>query len=335
MGLRLEPGAPVDTVYFGGGTPTTLAPTLLGRLLAALRGRVSLAPDAEITVEANPESAQREALTDLRAAGFNRLSLGAQSFDDEVLAVLGRRHDAARAVEAIGEARALGWDNIGIDLIFGVPGQSLAQWIGTVQRAVALCPQHVSAYCLTFEPGTPFDRRRAAGELVEVGEEIELEMYAEARLMLRRTGYDHYEISNFALPGRRCGHNDKCWHGADYIGLGAGAHSCVGGVRWANVPDPARYISLLQRGGLPVRYAERLSGRRRMDEQLILELRTAEGACLARLGARCGRDAAGEYRNPIQRLVESGLAVSDGSYLVLTERGMTLASEVAMHIMAS
>jgi oxygen-independent coproporphyrinogen-3 oxidase len=334
MGLRLESGARVDTVYFGGGTPTVVAPTLLGRLLAALSARVSLARDAEITVEANPESATGEALRELRAAGFNRLSLGAQSLDDEVLAVLGRRHDAARAVEAIRDARALGWDNIGIDLIFGVPGQSLAQWIGTVQRAIALRPQHVSAYCLTFEPGTPFHRRRAAGELAEVGEELELKMLEGARVILRQAGYDHYEISNFALPGRRGRHNEKYWRGADYVGLGAGAHSGVAGMRWANVPGPADYISSVGRGRLPVCYAERLSGRRRMDEQLVLELRTAEGACLARLGARCGRDAASEYRTLIAGLVESGLAMSDGSHLALTERGMTLGSEVAIRIMA-
>ena len=334
VALRLEPGAAVDTVYLGGGTPTLLAPALLARLLDAVARRVALASDAEITVEGNPESITHAKLAELRAAGFNRLSIGVQSFDDDVLTALGRRHDAAQALAAIAAARATGWDNLSLDLICAVPGQSVEQWRATLRQALDCRPAHISTYCLTIEPGTEFGRRQAAGAMVTVGEEVELEMYLAARRSLRAAGYDPYEISNFALPGRCCRHNRKYWQAGSYIGLGAGAHSHVGGVRWANAPDPQRYTSLLEVGKLPVCYAERLSARRRMDEELILALRTAEGASLARLGARCGRDATSEYRIQIEELAQAGLATADGSRVILTERGIALANEVAIRVMA-
>jgi len=321
-------------MYFGGGTPTVLPPAALGRLLRALEARLALAADAEITVEANPESATADTLAELRQAGFNRLSIGAQAFDDEVLAALGRRHDAARAADAVRHARAVGWDDISVDLIFGVPGQSSRQWAATLERTVGLRPEHISTYCLTIEPGTEFHRQYMAGELTSVGEELELEMYSAARTMLSAAGYEHYEISNFALPGRRCRHNEKYWCAGDYVGLGAGAHSGVSGVRWANAADPQDYIAALDRGRFPVVYAERLSARRKMDEALILGLRTARGACLTQVGVQSGRDAAREYRTGIRQLVSAGLATTDGSRVVLTERGMALANEVAIRVMA-
>jgi oxygen-independent coproporphyrinogen-3 oxidase len=332
--LRLDEGAAADTVYFGGGTPTMTPPALLGRLLRAIQARLSLADDPEITVEANPESLTRDLLVELRRVGFNRLSIGAQSFDDEALNTLGRRHDAARARAAVGDARRAGWENVSLDLIFGVPGQSQRQWRQTLEQAITLHPEHISAYCLTIEPGTEFHRRHVTGELAGVGEDAEAEMYAAARRMLLAAGYEHYEIANFALPGRRCLHNEKYWRGGDYIGLGAGAHSSVRALRWANASCPGQYGAMVRRSVLPVTYVERLSARRRMDEGLILELRTVEGSSLAQLGARCGRDAVQEYRNHIEELAREGLATITGSRVALTERGMLLASEVGMRIMA-
>lgn len=332
--LRLEQGATADTVYFGGGTPTMAPARLLADLLAALAARVRFAGDPEFTLEANPESLTRDRLRELWAAGFNRISIGAQSFDDAVLHALGRRHDAARAAGAVEDARAAGWDNVSLDLIFGAPGQSLRRWIATLERAIALRPEHISTYGLTVEPGTEFHRRQEAGEILGVGEEAELAMYSAAREILRAAGYEHYEISNFALPGKRCRHNEKYWRGGDYLGLGAGAHSSAGGVRWANAPDPAQYAALLERGALPVAYAERLSAARRMEEQLILELRTAEGACLAELGGRFGRDALREYRTTIAQLAGAGLVRNEGSRVALTGDGMALANEVAVRVIS-
>jgi oxygen-independent coproporphyrinogen-3 oxidase len=323
-----------DTIYFGGGTPTLVPPDTTALLLNHIRQLVDLADDAEVTIEGNPESITREALAALRAAGFNRLSVGAQSFDDSVLTALGRIHDAARARDAVADARAAGWDNIALDLIFGAPGQTAGQWIATLEQAVALRPQHVSAYCLTIEPGTEFHRRLVAGEITAAGEEMELEMYAAACAALRAAGYERYEISNFALPGRRCRHNQKYWQGGDYVGLGAGAHSRRAGMRWANESEPHRYVDLLARGKAPVGYAERLSARRRLEEELMLGLRTEQGACLTHLGARHGRDVVGEYRSRIQHLVRAGLATADGSRVVLTERGIAVANEVALRLMS-
>jgi len=328
--LRAGNKVAANTVYVGGGTPTILPSAALGGMLHKLRAAFHVDDDAEVTIEANPESLDRRVLAELREAGFNRLSIGAQSFDDDTLAALGRRHDAARAAAAVRDARCAGWDSISLDLIFGAPGQSLARWRATLQQAIRLRPDHVSAYCLTVEPGSEFHRRGVVG----AGEEVELEMHAAARSLLRAAGYEQYEISNFALAGRRCRHNEKYWHGDDYIGLGAGAHSCVSGVRWANAASADEYAALLARGALPIAYVERLSARRRMDEELILALRTAEGASLPRLSARCGRDAEREYRRQIEDLRRAGLAAIEGSRVVLTEQGMALASEVAVMIMA-
>ena len=332
--LRLEGRPAVDTIYFGGGTPTTVAASTLTHLLRALEAQAAVAAEAEVTVEANPESLSPDALGELRDAGFNRISIGAQSFDAAVLAALGRRHDAARAVAAIEQTRAAGWANVSVDLIYGAPGQSQEQWRATLARVTDLGPDHISAYCLTVEPGTEFQRREAAGATVGVGEDAELEMYSTARQVLGAAGYEQYEISNFALRGKRCRHNLKYWRGEDYIGLGAGAHSSLARVRWANVSAPEQYAALLTRNIPPVTYVERLSERRRMDEELILGLRTAEGACLNWLGERYGRDVQREYRSKVELLAGEGLALIHGSRVALSERGMALANEVAIRIMA-
>jgi len=332
--LRSQADVAADTVYFGGGTPTILPASRLADILRGVLTRFRAVVGAEVTVEANPESLTREALAELREAGFNRLSIGAQSFDDDVLAALGRRHDATRAIEAVGDARATGWSNISLDLIFGVPGQSPGQWKATLKRAISLRPEHISTYCLTVEPETEFERRKQAGEIEGVGEDAELEMYVAARLMLCAAGYEHYEISNFALPGKRCRHNEKYWRGGEYFGLGAGAHSRAAGVRWANAAQAQEYIAMLAQGTLPVTYAERLCARRALEEELILALRTGEGVCLRELGLRCGRDAVSEYRNQVRELAAAGLAVAEGSRVILTDRGLALANEVAIRVMA-
>lgn len=334
IALRLAAGDAADTLYFGGGTPTILEPAQLAALIRDLAARLAVAEGAEITVEANPDTLAPDHLAQLREAGCNRLSIGVQSFDDAILITLGRNHNAARAVKAIEDARRAGWQNVSIDLIYGVPGQSVRQWVGTLERAVALGPEHISAYCLTVEDPSEFHCRQAAGEVIGVGEDAELEMHAAAREMLCAVGYEHYEISNFALPGRRCRHNEKYWRGEDYIGLGAGAHSSVGGVRWANAGTVEDYTDMLRRGAAPVAYAERLAARRGMDEGLTLALRTADGADLASLSARYGRDAWVQYRMIICELARAGLAVSEGSRLGLTEKGMALANEVAVRVMA-
>ncbi len=220
-------GRRVATVFFGGGTPSLLAPDSIDRLLDRLDARFGIQADAEISLEANPgslEGSAPERLAELRKAGVNRLSIGAQSFDDRHLATLGRIHRAGDTLETLAAARRAGFDNLSLDLIFAVPGQTIADWQRDLERVVALAPEHVSAYGLTYEEGTPLERDLAAGNVEPATEETEAAMYEAAISTLAGAGYRHYEISNFARPGYQCRHNVTYWSWGDYLGLGAGAH---------------------------------------------------------------------------------------------------------------
>jgi oxygen-independent coproporphyrinogen III oxidase len=287
-------GLTARSLYFGGGTPS-LAPTeVIARSIALVRERVPIAADAEITVEANPGTVDLARLERLREMGVNRLSIGWQSSHDRLLRVLGRRHDARQSRDAVAVARTAGFANLSIDLIFAVPGQSLADLDADLAAVLALDVDHVSLYALTFHEDTDFWRRRATGELLPVGEELEADMMERIEERLGAAGYEHYEVSNYARPGRRAVHNTLYWTGANYLGLGPGAHSFFHedwrrGVRWEGRRDPeAYYAAWAGRGwpGLPLhrsartQLVERLSQRQLMTERFMCGLRFVDGVDL-------------------------------------------------------
>jgi len=280
------------TVFFGGGTPTLLPAGHLADVLTEVRDRFGLAPDAEVTTEANPESVTAAYLGRLRAAGFTRVSLGMQSARPHVLAVLDRRHTPGRAAEAVAEAKLAGFGHVNLDLIYGTPGESEADWQASLDAAIAAGPDHVSAYSLIVEEGTALARRVARGQLPAPDDDLLADRYAQADETLVRAGYAWYEVSNWARGvAARSRHNLLYWTGADWWGIGPGAHSHVGGVRWWNVKHPALYAARLHAGRSPAQAREVLGEVPRRLERLMLGLRLREGLPLGELTAR-GRDAA-------------------------------------------
>ena len=267
-----------DSLYVGGGTPSCLGAEALTRLLGTLRASFELPPGAELTVEVNPGDASPALLRRLRELGVTRLSLGVQSLDDRVLRVLGRRHDAAQALASFRSARDAGFATIGVDLIYGVPGQSRASWRQTLERVVGLGPEHLSCYMLTREAGTPLDEAVTAGRLRACSEELLARRFRETSALLRSAGYAHYEVSNFARgPEHRSRHNGKYWRHVPYLGLGPAAHSFSGRERWWNLSSLDEYLAALAAGHAPVGGRETLDAAALELEALALGLRTAEG----------------------------------------------------------
>lgn len=279
----------IRTIYFGGGTPSLLEPEQIERILNSLAPFGERVPQsggkgAEITMEANPGDLTIEKLRGLREVGINRLSIGIQSFNDTLLQRIGRRHQAAEAIEAVRMAREAGFDNLSIDLMYGLPGQTMADWQANVAQALALRPEHISAYCLIYEEGTPLYRMREEGVVAETDEETANEMVAYLNEQLRSAGYMHYEVSNYCLPGRESQHNSSYWEDIPYIGLGAGAHSYDGRKRWWNVSDIERYIEGTRnqepgtRNQEPgIRTEEELTDEDKRIERIMLGLRTRKG----------------------------------------------------------
>lgn len=313
------------SLFVGGGTPTLGDPHVLARALRRITEILPLEPGAEITVEANPETVAVDRLGVLRAAGVNRVSIGAQSFVPRVLTALGRWHTVERTREAFAAARAAGFENVNLDLIFGAPGETLAEWRASLGEAVALEPEHVSCYSLTIEPGTAFGADVAAGRMRAPDDDAQAERYEAALDVLASSGYEHYEISNWARPGRTCRHNLVYWTQGDYVGLGAGAHSHVEGVRSWNRKLPAAYAADPTRARAD---EERLDLSARAEEWLQIRLRLVEGIDLAEASARLGRDLSAAAR----RLAEDGLVAETNGALVLTRRGLLLESEVALRL---
>ncbi|MDI6817239.1 MAG: radical SAM family heme chaperone HemW [Actinomycetota bacterium] len=318
--------ASISTIYIGGGTPTLLAPEQIGRVLGAIKDNFTVVSDAEISIEANPETVTRENLVALRDAGINRLSLGFQSLDDDLLELLGRKHTAVQAVEAFRAARGAGFENIGIDLIFGIPGQSLANWALTLEQAIALDPEHLSCYGLTIEPGTALERAIDASVVASPDEDLQADMLLYTMDSLYESGYEHYEISNYAKPGFACKHNLTYWNGGDYLGFGAGAHSKAGRARYSNIAEPAKYI---EGAGSDTRIAEsvQLSVVDEMSEALFLGLRKMDGVNLDEFDARFGQTIDNVFGEAIEDLVGIGLLVKNAN-LRLTPRGILLGNEV-------
>lgn len=326
-------GEPVRTLYLGGGTPSQLPVTLLERLVSGLKGVLDLSALEEFTIEANPDDVTPEWCAALPPLGVNRVSMGVQSFEDSVLRFIGRRHTARQAVDAVSNLRAAGINNISIDLIYGLPGQTIASWTDSVRQALALRPQHISAYGLTYEEGTRLWRQRERGEVVEVPEEQCLEMYRILVDELLAAGYEHYEISNFALPGCHSRHNSSYWDDTPYLGLGAAAHSYDGRIRRYNPHDLQRYIDLVLAGKTACEQEE-LTRWERYDERVMLGLRTSRGVDAARLREDFGDEAWRHFAREAERHIAAGnLQVSaDGRY-VLTSEGIMLSDSVMRDLM--
>lgn len=266
----------VDTVYFGGGTPSTLTRGQLQMILDTIKRNYTLSPSAEITIEANPDDLTPEYLTTLRSLSFNRLSMGIQSFDDTQLKALGRRHTAERARQAVEDARVAGFNNISIDLMFALPSSTHAQWQESIQQAISLHPTHISAYNLTYEEETPLYRALQQGKINAIDEDENLKQFETLIDTLSAAGYRHYEISNFALPGYESRHNSSYWHDIPYLGCGAAAHSYNGKERSWNVADIELYIRGIETGN-PDFEIEHLSENERYNDAIVTRLRTADG----------------------------------------------------------
>jgi len=317
---------PVATLFVGGGTPSHLDDAHLARLLAMLARWLPVEAGGEYSIEANPDSLTADKVALLLDAGVTRVSLGAQSFDPASLAVLERTHDpgeVSRAVERIG-----GRMGVSLDLIFGVPGQTPAAWREDIRRALALGPGHVSTYGLTYEKGTRLWKQRRAGRLIPLGEEQELALYEMAIDELGATGFEHYEVSNFALPGRRCRHNEVYWANHAYLGVGLGAARYVEGRREINTRDLSAYIARLKAGGVATREGETLPPAERAKETMAVQLRRMEGIDREAFLSQTGRGLDGVAGPHLGSLVGQGLLADDGASVRLTRRGKAVADGV-------
>jgi putative oxygen-independent coproporphyrinogen III oxidase len=312
------------SVFFGGGTPSLIPAADLIRILDA----IPRTTDAEVTVECNPDTVDAGKLRAYRAGGVNRLSFGVQSMRSHVLAALGRTHDPANVTRAVHLARAAGFERLNLDLIYGTPGETPADWRATLAGALALEPSHVSAYALTVEPATPLGRRVAAGSQPGPDDDDQADKYVLADELLTACGLEWYEISNWARPGFECRHNQLYWAQGEYVGIGCAAHGHTGGRRWWNVRPPEHYIERVRSGAAPEAGAEHLDAFTRDEEHLGLALRTRAGVAIEEL-ARTGADSAAD------ELVHAGLLTAEGSRRVLTLRGRLLATDVTARLLAA
>lgn len=326
-------GDVVRTWYMGGGTPSQLSVPLLTDLVQDLRGVMDLSAVEEFTIEANPDDVSREWCHAVSRLGVNRVSMGVQSFEDDILRSISRRHTSRQVIDAVASLREAGIGNISIDLIFGLPGQTLTSWTDSVKKAIALKPQHISAYGLTYEPGTRLWRQRESGTVTEVPEEQCLQMYGILVNLLQEAGYEHYEISNFARPGYRSRHNSSYWNDTPYLGLGAAAHSYDGQVRRYNPADLDQYIGTVMSGQSACEQ-EILTLWERYDERVMLGLRTSAGVDAEKLIKDFGDAAWRHFDRVSRRYVDAGMMrVDDSGHYVLTRDGIMLSDSVIRDLM--
>jgi oxygen-independent coproporphyrinogen-3 oxidase len=324
-----EPETAIDTIYFGGGTPSLLAGGEVARLVGAVRGAFALDATSEITLEANPESVTLESLEQYRSAGVNRLSVGVQSFRDEELRRLGRLHTAQEAGNALALARAAGFDNVSLDLMMWLPQQSLIDWLTSVDALIDAGPEHASLYLLELYPNAPLREDMARSGWSLAPDEDAADMYLEALTRLDAAGYEQYEISNVARLGRSARHNVKYWQDGEWLGFGCGAHSTRGGVRWRNVPATMDYIQRITAGAPVIAERRALSATERVEEALFTGLRLTAGLDLAAIAARYGVDVWRQHGAELAPFVAAGVLVHEPDRrLALTRAGMLLANEV-------
>jgi len=325
-------GKRLETIFLGGGTPSLFSATSIGRVVSSARDGFATSPDVEVSLEANPESAAAGLLEGYRSAGVNRLSFGIESFQPHVLKQLGRLQTAAETQTAVARARSAGFDNVSIDLIFAVPGQSFDDWRDDLDRAVAERPDHSSAYNLTYEEGTPFFDMRRDARIVAVDDDIEAAMFEESRDRLARAGYEAYEVSNFARPGFESRHNLNYWRVGAYLGIGAGAHSHeprgTAARRWSNERDPLAYVARIAARGEAVAADEILDARAASGEYVFLHLRTTTGLPEEGFARRFGVRVEEAFPD-IARMFDDGLIERRrAGWITLTRRGLMLADSV-------
>ncbi len=318
---------PYDTVFFGGGTPSLLDQPQLSGILGALRTNFPVRSDAEITLEANPGTVSGMKLRQFREAGFTRVSFGVQSFDEKELRFLTRIHSGEQAEQSFLDARAAGFDNVSIDLMFGLPEQTLSGWMETLERALALAPDHISCYSLTVEPNTPLARMVSSGSVSVLDRRVDADLYEGTIDVLSAAGYTQYEVSNFCRPGMESKHNLNYWNHGEYLGFGPSAHSYQNGVRWWNIANLSSYTERLGRGVLPVDGEERLTSDQLCMERIFLSLR-GPGLDLDRFARHFGASSLEDRRARIDALVQDGLAAVRGTMLALTRRGYLVCDEI-------
>lgn len=321
------------TIFFGGGTPSLLTVGQVTRLLAACRQAFAVDSDAEITLEANPGTLSAAQLVDLRAAGVNRLSMGAQSFDAELLKTLGRIHTPEEIVQALRSARAAGFTSVNLDFMFGLPGQTMRHWRETLDQALFLHPEHLSLYSLIIEEGTPFYTWTREGRITPGDEDLCADMYEYADDRLQAEGYENYEISNWALPGHQSQHNLTYWRNLPHLGMGAGAHSFFARRRFSNVLDPQEYIRLLKQGQRPEAESENVERAQEMSETAFLGLRTAAGLHLPTFERRFGEPFSQFVGERLRGVEEAGLLEREENWLRLSKRGRLLGNEVFLRLL--
>ena len=319
--------APIGTIYFGGGTPSTLTMEQLQKICGTIYSTHSVSPTAEVTIECNPDDLTPDFLAQLKQLPFNRISMGVQSFNDIQLKRLGRRHNAQKAREAVHNAREAGYNNISIDLIFALPGSTITEWEHDLDSAIALHPDHLSAYNLTYEEGTPLYRALERGDFAELSEEENIEQFQMLIAKLKEAGYRHYEISNFALPGRESRHNSNYWNDTPYIGCGAAAHSYNGTSRQWNIADIQEYIKGMESGEHNFEI-EQLTEEERYNDTILTRLRTADGLPLEWMKEKfCDR-----LNRHMQRAAEKEIALGnlkeENGCLSLTEKGIFISDAV-------
>ena len=317
--LREMPGCRLETIFFGGGTPSALSVKQLDFLLSGLHRRLDLSQLREWTLEMNPATVSLEKARMLRDFGVNRISMGVQSWDPEMLNRLGRVHSAEQAERSFHIVREAGFTNLNLDLIFGVPGQSIETWQRTVEKTVSLAPEHISAYCLTFEEDTEFFRRFQSGEMTQDAEQ-DASFYELTMASLATAGYSQYEISNYAKPGYECLHNLAYWLGRNYLGLGPSAFSTIGERRWQNTPDTSRYIEQLRSSIEPINFKEHVSDGVRKAEGIAFGLRTALGVSASEMTS---------WRSEVDALRQEGYIQEENARIRLTAKGRMVADSIA------
>lgn len=319
----------LNSLFVGGGTPSLLPASNLADLVAFLLKELPFRSVPEVTIEANPHSLTAPGVVSLREAGVNRVSLGAQAFQDSLLRSLGRVHQAQEITTSVHLLKSGGISNISLDLMYGLPGQTTEQWLETLERAVDLGPQHLSCYSLILEEGTPFAFWKARGLLDLPSEDLQAEMYESARMFLRKAGYEHYEISNFAKPGYQCRHNLLYWKNRPFLGLGSGATGYLEGKRYTNVADVRQYIEILTNGELPIAHVDQVTPKQEMEETMMVGMRLLGGVEEREFVERFGRSLFQVYGEEIKDLIMRGLVEYVDGFLRVTERGLYLENQVS------
>jgi len=318
-----------DTIYFGGGTPSLLSANQIGQILETIHSVFNISENAEITLEANPGTMEQQMFAEFFAAGVNRLSLGVQSFNDDELRFLGRIHDAAQAKSALRRARKAGFENLSLDLIFSLPGQTLDSWNKNMLEAFAYRPEHISAYNLIFESGTPFYNQLQSGQIKAQPEDREIDFWNHTLDAMKASGYEAYEVSNFALsPAFYSRHNVKYWQHVPYFGFGPSAHSFQENHRWSNMRSLGGYLTELENGHLPIDFKETLTAETLEFEHILLRLRMYAGLHLADFERKFGTVFFEKYKPETSGLLDRNLAETDNGYFKLTRKGMLICDEI-------